>query len=224
MEGSIHDAEWEQALVPPQEEQKLDEPTPLYSSVHLEDIFKEDSLMKEMKKLDLRAAKIKSVEDHPNADRLYVINVDLGDHSRTLVAGLKSYYRKEEMTGKKVVVVANLEPAKLRGIESQGMVLAAEDNEIVSLLIANAEPGTQIEGTVKDAKQISFKEFQEFEIQVVKAEGDKLVGKEEYEPVEEDLPPNIAAAFVEDSRAKVLKASDEPVQLDVELSAGSDIH
>ncbi len=224
MEGSVHDAPWKQALIPPPEEQSIEEPKPLYRNIDLDKIFKEDKIMKELKKLDLRAAKIKSVEDHPNADRLYVINVDLGDHTRTLVAGLKSYYSKEEMTGKQVVIVANLEPAKLRGIESQGMVLAAEDSDIVSLLITDSEPGTQVEGTRKDAPQISFKEFQKFDLQVVKTEEDKIIGKDEYEPIDEILPEGFVTAYIADDRAKILKTADEPIILDIIVSAGSDIH
>ena len=77
-------------------------------------------------KLDLRVGLIKEVEDHPNADKLLVLTVDLGEEQeRTLVAGLKGYYSKEELVNKKAVFVANLEPANLRGIESNGMILAA---------------------------------------------------------------------------------------------------
>jgi len=83
----------------------------------------------EWQKLDLRVAKIVSVEDHPKADKLYVMTVslgaDLGD--RTLVAGLKKHYKKEDLIGKMIIVFVNLEPAKLRGIKSEGMVLAAVD-------------------------------------------------------------------------------------------------
>ncbi len=223
MEGSVHEMDWEEALKAPPAGQSLNEPMPLYKTIDLEEIFKEDSMMKEMEKLDLRVAKIKSVEDHPNADRLYVITIDLGDHTRTLVAGLKSYYSKEEMTGKHVVVVANLEPAKLRGVESQGMILAAEDDDIVSLLIADAEPGTQLEGTKRDADQISFKEFQEFELQIVAVEDDRVIGKEEYEAVNQGLERGFTAAYVTEGKAKILKAGDIPVAPDVNISPGSEI-
>jgi len=87
-----------------------------------------------LKKVELRIGKIISVENHPNADKLYVLKVDLGDEVRTIVAGLKQYYKPEELLNKLVVVVANLEPKKLRGIESHGMLLAADDGEKVALL------------------------------------------------------------------------------------------
>jgi methionyl-tRNA synthetase len=77
--------------------------------------------------LDLRAAKILSVENHPEAEALYVLKVDAGDaEPRTVCAGLRRHFSPEELTGRIVVLVANLKPAKLRGIESHGMLLAAD--------------------------------------------------------------------------------------------------
>lgn len=89
------------------------------------------------KKLDLRVGEIVDVEDHPSADRLYVLKINLGEEERTLVAGLKGHYDKDELVGKKVIVFTNLKPAELRGIKSEGMVLAAVeegDEEKVVLL------------------------------------------------------------------------------------------
>ncbi|OYT41391.1 methionine--tRNA ligase subunit beta [Candidatus Pacearchaeota archaeon ex4484_26] len=83
----------------------------------------------EWKKLDIRTAKIKSAEDHPNADKLQVLKVDLGGREIQLVAGLKDFYKNEELVGKQIVVVTNLEPATLRGIKSEGMLLAAVERE-----------------------------------------------------------------------------------------------
>lgn len=78
-------------------------------------------------KLELKVAEIKEVSEHPNADRLYVITVDLGDKTKQIVAGIRGSYQKEDLIGKQVVLVDNLEPAVLRGVESQGMLLAASD-------------------------------------------------------------------------------------------------
>ncbi|KHO53906.1 MAG: methionyl-tRNA synthetase [archaeon GW2011_AR18] len=83
----------------------------------------------DFEKLDLRVATVKKVEDHPNADKLYVLEIDLGNETRTIVAGIKKYYTKEELIGKQIIVLANLEAAKLRGIESNGMLLAASDEK-----------------------------------------------------------------------------------------------
>jgi methionyl-tRNA synthetase len=90
----------------------------------------------EWQRLDLRVAKILSVENHPNADKLYVIEVDLGKEKRRLVAGLKQHYKPKELVGKLCIVAVNLEPAVLRGVKSEGMVLAAvsEDKTIVKLI------------------------------------------------------------------------------------------
>lgn len=98
-------------------------------------------------KLDLRVAEIKTCEDVPGADKLYKLTIDIGEE-RTIVAGIKLHYSKEELVGKKIAVVANLEPRKLRGIESHGMLLAAssEDKSSVVLLILDRDiaPGAKI--------------------------------------------------------------------------------
>jgi len=90
----------------------------------------------EWQKLDLRTGKILSVENIEGADKLYKLEIDLGKEKRTLVAGLKPYYKPEEIIGKSCIVFTNLEPKTLKGIESQGMVLAAvsEDESKVRLL------------------------------------------------------------------------------------------
>ena len=88
----------------------------------------------EFRKVELRIATVKQAEPHPNADKLLVLKVDLGAEERQIVAGIKAHYTPEELVGKQVVVVANLETAKLRGLESQGMVLAASDGEKLVIL------------------------------------------------------------------------------------------
>ena len=80
-------------------------------------------------KVELRVATIVAAEAHPNADRLLVLRVDLGNEIRQLVAGIRAHYQPDELLGKQIVVVVNLEPATLRGVESQGMLLAASDAE-----------------------------------------------------------------------------------------------
>ena len=75
-------------------------------------------------KLDLRAAKVLEVAEHPNADKLLVLKVDLGNEQRQIVAGLKPYYCPEALLGSQVVVLTNIEPRKMRGVESAGMLLA----------------------------------------------------------------------------------------------------
>jgi methionyl-tRNA synthetase len=98
----------------------------------------------EFAKMNLRVGTIKNAEDVEGADKLLKLTVDIGEKaSRTILAGLKKYYKKEELKGKQVIVIANLEPRKMRGMESQGMLLAAvsEDESSVVLLSPEKKSG-----------------------------------------------------------------------------------
>jgi methionyl-tRNA synthetase len=96
----------------------------------------------DFQKIQLRAGHIQAAETHPNADRLLVLTVDVGEEApRTIVAGIANKFSPEELVGRQVVVVVNLKPAKLRGIESQGMLLAAGGKDVVDLVSVNAKPG-----------------------------------------------------------------------------------
>ena len=90
--------------------------------------------IEEFMKLELIVAQVKEVREHPNADRLYVMKVDTGTQERQLVAGIRLSYAPEELVGRRVVIAANLEPATIRGEESQGMILAASDENGISVL------------------------------------------------------------------------------------------
>ena len=99
-------------------------------------------------RLDLRVATIVEAAPHPNADRLVVLQIDLGAERRQLVAGIRAHYDPATLVGKQIVVVANLQPARLRGIESQGMLLAASDTE-GRLAIVTPEKPVAAGATVK---------------------------------------------------------------------------
>jgi len=88
----------------------------------------------DFKKLDIRVAAVKEASDHPDADRLLVLKVDIGGEEKQIVAGIKGAYTPEELVGKKIVLLANMEPAQIRGVESQGMLLAARDGEALAIL------------------------------------------------------------------------------------------
>ena len=88
----------------------------------------------DFKKIEFKVGKIKDVVEHPNADRLYVVTVDLGDKTKQVVAGIRNTYKKEDLIGRQVVVVDNLDPAVIRGAESQGMILAASDENGSSIV------------------------------------------------------------------------------------------
>ena len=110
-------------------------------------------------------ARVLAARDHPNADRLLVMDIDLGAEQRQIVAGIVGHYELHELEGLPIVVVANLQHAKLRGEVSQGMLLAAEDDEgrLGVLLAPEAEPGTPVrpaEGPSPD-QEITFQGFHE---------------------------------------------------------------
>ena len=89
----------------------------------------------EWQKLDLRVGKILEVENHPNADKLFVLKVDIGEETpRTIVSGLIGYYTVEDLVGKEVTIFTNLAPIELRGVKSEGMILAACKGEKVILI------------------------------------------------------------------------------------------
>jgi methionyl-tRNA synthetase len=91
--------------------------------------------IEDFQKLAFRVGVVKEAANHPNADRLLVLTVDIGEPApRQLVAGIRGSYQASELVGKQVVVVSNLKPAMLRGVESQGMVLAASSESTIVLL------------------------------------------------------------------------------------------
>jgi len=116
----------------------------------------------------LRVARILEARDHPNADRLLVMDIDLGQEERQIVAGIVGHYSPKELPGLHIVVVSNLKPAKLRGEVSQGMLLAAENEagELGLLLAPDAPPGTVIgvPSGPAPAAEITFQGFHENEL------------------------------------------------------------
>ena len=163
---------WDDALSGLKEGTPLEKPAPLFKKLVLEDIVEEAD---PFSKLDLRVAKIIDVKDHPQADKLYLMQLDLGPlGKRIIVAGIKPCYSKEELNGKSIIIVTNLKSATIRGIQSKGMLLAAEDDQgDVSLLDPkDATPGTEIfvEGIPREP--VSVLEFDDFK-QVIMTIGDK---------------------------------------------------
>lgn len=93
----------------------------------------------QFKQMDIRIGKIVEIIDHPNADKLYIATVETGDATKKLVAGVKEHYTKEELLNKQVVILNNLEPATIRGVQSEGMILATKDGGKLSILIPEKE-------------------------------------------------------------------------------------
>lgn len=90
--------------------------------------------IEQFRQLELKVARVVEAKLHPNADRLLVLSIDTGTERKEVVAGIAPHYRPEDLAGKLVVVVNNLEPAVIRGVTSQGMVLAAVDGETMSVV------------------------------------------------------------------------------------------
>ena len=102
--------------------------------------------IEDFSKLDLRVGKVLSCERHPDADKLFVLKVDIGEEKpRQIVSGLAGSYTPGQMMGKYIVVIANLQPVKLRGVESCGMLLAGKNDKEVAVVEVNGlQPGTKI--------------------------------------------------------------------------------
>lgn len=99
-------------------------------------------------KLDLRVATVRQAEPHPAADKLLVLQVDLGGEQRQLVAGLRGHYEPEALVGRQIIVVTNLAPRKMRGLDSQGMLLAASTADHSDVVLLTTEraiaPGSSV--------------------------------------------------------------------------------
>jgi len=100
----------------------------------------------DFKKMELITAKVIEAWEHPNADKLYVLKIDTGKEEKQLVAGIRGSYAKDDLTGRTIVVINNLEPAVIRGEESQGMLLAVGDEKGITLLTPDRDiaPGCQV--------------------------------------------------------------------------------
>lgn len=177
MLGHTHPIQhWDDALLELRPGTALETPTPIFKKLELKDIV---TTSDPFSKLDLRVAKILDVADIPGADKLYILQVDLGPlGKRTIVAGMKPYYPKEELIGKSIVMVTNLKPAVIRGVESKGMLLAATDaDKVVSLLNPkDSSPGAEvgIEGIAREpVYELEFEAFKQAPL-TVDSKGDVL--------------------------------------------------
>ena len=107
-------------------------------------VFKEEITIEDFSKLDLRTAEVISAERHPKADKLLVLQLKVGSEQRQVVSGISKHYSPEDMVGKKLILVANLKPVTLRGVVSQGMILAAEDGEDLKLASVDLKSGIPV--------------------------------------------------------------------------------
>jgi methionyl-tRNA synthetase len=100
----------------------------------------------DFKKFDLRVARVLEARPHPNADKLILLKVDVGDQQKQIIAGLRQWYAPESLVGRLIIVVNNLQPAMLRGEESNGMLLAATSGDQVIFVTPERDclPGSKI--------------------------------------------------------------------------------
>ncbi len=161
-DDEVHGQPWQAALDDIPAGQTLRVGKPLFAKIELE-----EAAESEADRLDVRVAQIVDVRDHPKADKLYVMNVDLGDERRQIVAGIKRNYTKGELRDRKIALLANLQTAKLRGIESNGMLLAGEDGPQVGIVMPpeDAPVGVLILGRL-GASRISFEDFRKLSLVV----------------------------------------------------------
>ena len=133
---------------------KLEQPLPLFTKLNMDEILEKEMPPEEtnelanvkpeitfddFKKLDIRIGTVDNVEPHPNADKLWLLDVNFGGPTKRIVTGLRGIYESDDLLGKKIAVLVNLAPAKFRGEDSNGMLLAAEGEGIVSLLQPDKE-------------------------------------------------------------------------------------
>jgi methionyl-tRNA synthetase len=245
LEGKVEDQTWRDVEIPAEAGRPIPKPHPLIRKLDLADVAEKLALLtaeqmaSEVEEeeasakdagcpadvLDMVIGRITTVETHPDADKLWVMRVDLGDlGERTLVAGLRGHYDEDELSGADIVVVTNLKPAKLRGILSEGMLLAAEDKDgTVSLLkpAGPASPGDRLWSPVDPGEKgtVEFKEFLELDISVdVGAEAPAL-------PQGLGLPvPELVIITPEGEDCRVLHTPNTVITLDRPVKPGSKVH
>ena len=168
-DDDVHGQPWDAALDDVPAGQALRVGKPLFAKIDLA----AEAPTSQADRLDVRVARILEVRDHPNADKLYVMQVDLGTERRQIVAGIRENYTKDQLAGRKIALLANLAPAKLRGVESDGMLLAGEHGATVGLVVPpeDANVGAQVVG-VRGAARISFDDFRKLQLAV--ADGGKV--------------------------------------------------
>ena len=220
--GSLESAGLDEALRPLPAGQELGDPAPVYKKVEIVKEAEEPAKGKgkeaakpreqapaepfaDFRRMDIRVGTVVEVGDHPDAEKLYVLKIDLGEEQpRQIVTNLKSVYPREQMENRRLLVISNLKPAKFRGVKSDGMLMALDDETLggdaIMLLKPSADVpnGTQIGcGMEVSSSRIEVKHCEKVSIKVGKLEGGRVLG--------EDAPEGCpaAAAFVFDGDRRV---------------------
>ncbi len=171
--NSVHEASWGEAKKDIPAGQRIGEVKILFKRIDIKDVERV-GMTEGMGVLDLRVADIVDIKPHPHADKLYLIQVDIGGERRQLVAGLRPYYTEDELKQRQLVVVCNLKPAKLRGEISQGMLLAADDGKgTVAVLTPESRvpSGAKIKGC-SGREQIDINTFLQLDLRIAEVKED----------------------------------------------------
>ncbi len=227
MEGKIQDVGWKGIDLPLREGAKLEKPAPQFAKVEISsagDFQKYSSL-------DLKIGKVLDVQPHPSADKLYLMKVDIGK-TITMISGLKDYYTADELKKKTLVIVTNLEPATIRGVKSEGMLLAAEEGKQLALLTPEKDlpAGTQISsGMDPGQKVVSFKEFQKLEMRAGsptpgEADSFDLGNRKVKATIDRPEAGRRYAAFIAGDKALVIHGPDKiKITFDKDIPVGAKI-
>jgi methionyl-tRNA synthetase len=227
MDSTIEATGWRGASMPLNEGRPLEKPSPQFAKVEATSVNE----FQRYAALDLKVGKVLDVQQHPNADKLYLMKVDVG-RQITIVSGLKEFYTADELKAKTLVIVTNLEPATLRGVKSEGMLLAAEAEGRLALLTPETDlpAGTQVSsGLEVGRKTLSFKEFQKLDMRagVLDPSSPPMLdigGRKLQCMVEKGEGGKTYPAFVAGDKAMVLTAADGTrIVLDREIAAGAKI-
>jgi methionyl-tRNA synthetase len=227
MDGTIEETGWPGLELPLKEGAKLDKPAPQFAKIELES----GGDFEQFASLNLKIGKVLDIQQHPNADKLYLMKVDIGK-TITMISGLKEFYTPEELKKKTLVIVTNLEPATIRGVKSEGMLLAAEAGNQLALLTPEKDlpAGTQISTGMKPGEKVlPFKEFQKLEIRAGRAvpgePGSLDLGNRKVNCiVDAPVPEAKYAAFVLGDKAMVIEGPDKvKIMFDKDIPAGAKI-
>ncbi|MBU0685377.1 MAG: methionine--tRNA ligase [Candidatus Thermoplasmatota archaeon] len=227
MDATIEEVGWKGIELPLKAGEKMEKPSPQFAKVEATS----SGGFQQFAALDLKVGKVLDVQPHPNADKLYLMTVDIGKPI-TMVSGLKEFYTADQLKTKTVIIVANLEPATIRGVKSEGMLLAAEEGKQLALLTPEKDlaAGTPISsGMEPGQKQVSFKEFQKLDIRAgIVSAGDPpmldLGSRKLKCTVDKPDPVVKYAAFVSGDKALVLHGPDEvKIILDSDIPVGAKI-
>ncbi len=183
-EGKIE--KWEILKEPLRTGQQIRNVSPLFRKIEILEVKEKKENTIPPKIPNLVVGEVLSVKNVENADKLYEIEVDTGTEKRKIVAGIRMYYTPEELKGRKILIVTNLEPRKIKGIVSNGMLLAAEcENKIALICVPALQKGTVVLEGSKD--WLSFEEFKATKMKIVNKnldihlpDGRKLLIKEAF--------------------------------------------